>query len=74
MDDIQEIKADVKEIKTEVKVISEKLLRNTVSLEVHEYRTTLAETRLDRYESQSKWVLGLIAALVSGILLKLLFS
>ncbi len=73
MSDFNELKQDVKEIKSKVEDISATLLRNTVSLELHERRTSLAEARLDKYEANSKWVIGLIASGVIAILLKLLF-
>ena len=72
MDDLQEIKADLKEIKAEVKVISQTLDKNTASLIVHEMRTTLAEKRIERFESASKWLLGLIASSITAVLLRLL--
>ena len=70
---MDELKKDVRELRSEVKEISKTLLRNTVSLELHEARTTIAERRMDRYETNSKWVMGLIASGVITILVKLLF-
>lgn len=74
MDDYTELKTDIKEIKAKVDLIAETMLRNTVSLELHEKRTTLAETRMDRIEANSKWLLGLLTSAVGGILLKLLLK
>ncbi len=71
---MDEIREDIKDLKAEVKIISTTLLRNTVSLELHERRTTLAETRMDRYEAQSKWVIGLISSGVFTIIVKLFLS
>jgi hypothetical protein len=73
-EDVSELKADVKEIKADMKVMNETLLRNTYSLEVHMARTDLAEKRLDRYESHSKWVSGLVASGILAVLIKLLLG
>lgn len=71
MYDLKELTLDMREIKNELKSMNDTLLRNTVSLEIHEKRTTLAEKRIDKLEDQSKWVIGLIFTSTVGILVKL---
>ncbi len=75
MDDLlQEVRADVKEIKTEVKAISGILEKNTASLIVHEFRTTLAEKRIEKFEAGAKWILGIIATGLVTIIVQLVKS
>ena len=71
MEGLQEIKEDVKEIKADVKEISKILATNTASLIVHEARTTLAEKRIEKFESGAKWILGLIFGTVASAFIKL---
>lgn len=59
-----DIKADLKEIKSDIKEINGSLARNTASLEVHVYRTELAEKRIGRVES---WILGLLTAMLVAV-------
>lgn len=65
---------DVSEIKLELKEISTTLMRNTVSLEIHEQRTTLAEKRLDAIETFNRWAIGLMFTSTLGVLVRLLFK
>lgn len=73
MDNMEELRQDVKEIKTEVKTISDTLLRNTISLEVHEKRTALLENRAGRLEDSQKWFIGLIISAVLALAIKVIF-
>lgn len=66
---MQELKQDIKEIKEELKGVSATLVRNTVSLELHEKRTSLAENRLERLEV---WLLGLLASILVATIIKLI--
>ncbi len=70
---MEEIKEDLREIKAELKTVSSTLVRNTMSLELHEKRTHLAEGRIERLEQKSMWVLGLILTAVLGVFVKDLF-
>jgi hypothetical protein len=58
---ILEVREDVKEIKKEVAEVGKTLIRNTVSLEIHEKRTTQAEERITNIE---RWQLGLLTAIL----------
>lgn len=55
---MDQIKKDIREIKTSVKTIEMTLIRNTASLESHIKRTNLLE----------KLVLGIILALIAGLI------
>jgi septal ring factor EnvC (AmiA/AmiB activator) len=72
IEQLSEVKEDLREIKSDVKAISETLIRNTASLEVHVKRTDMLEDRIETYETQVKWVLGIIATTVMSILVRLL--
>ena len=62
---VSEIRQDVKEIKKEVAEVNKTLLRNTVSLEVHERRTKLAEDRIERIE---RWQLTILLAIAGAVI------
>ena len=68
MSDFLELKEDVKEIKRDVKEISQTLVRNTVSLELHEARTTASEKRI---ETMEKWLLGLLGSILLAVITKI---
>lgn len=69
MDDLKEIKTDIKEIKKNVNEIHLVLARNTQSVEHHVKRSDLSEARIYRVE---QWLLGLLSALVIGIIIRLI--
>lgn len=73
-EDIREIKEDIKEIKGDLKEISKIMGANTASLVTHEYRTTLSERRIERFESGIRWILGLIASGILAALIKLVLK
>jgi hypothetical protein len=71
---VMDMTDDVKEIKQELRIISDTLIRNTASLEIHVARTDLAEKRLDHIENFNKWWLGLMASAVVAVALRLLLK
>lgn len=66
-----EIKEDLKQIKSDVSEIKVTLAVNTKSLETHMLRTEVSERRLEKLES---WTLGLLTAILVGVIGKLFIS
>jgi hypothetical protein len=66
-----EIKEDLKQIKSDVSEIKVTLAVNTKSLETHMVRTEISERRLEKLES---WTLGLLTAILIGVIGKLFIS
>jgi hypothetical protein len=66
---MEEIKKDLKEIRRDVTDIKTDVARNTVSLDHHIKRTALAEDRIMRLEY---WMLGLLATILAGVVIRLI--
>ncbi len=64
---------DMTEIKLELRKISDTLVRNTASLEIHVARTELAEKRLDHIEVFNRWFLGLFITSLVAAIIKFMF-
>lgn len=67
-EDVVELKQDVKDIKEAVVDIKITMERNTVSLEVHEKRTSLAEGRIKSLEYAALAGLGALVLALLGLL------
>lgn len=65
---------DLREVTVELKRISDTMVRNTATLEVHVARTAIAEKRLDSIESFNRWFLGLFISGIMAIAVQLLFK
>lgn len=65
---------DLKDIKEELKTISETLVRNTATLEVHVARTHIAEKRLDALETFNRWWIGLMVSGILAVAMKLMLK
>jgi hypothetical protein len=59
------------DIRKDLQEIKETLIRNTVSLEEHIKRTTLAEARIEKLE---KYQIGFLASLLIGLMIRLLIK
>lgn len=66
-----EIREDLKQIKSDVSEIKVTLAVNTKSLETHMLRTEVSERRLEKLES---WTLGLLTAILVGVVVKLFIA
>jgi len=74
MEDLSELKSDMSEVKAELRRISDTMVRNTATLEIHVARTDLAEKRLEHVESFNRWWLGIMCSGIIAIALRLILK
>jgi hypothetical protein len=74
MEDVTEIKDAIREIQRDIRHIDATLVRNTVSLEVHEKRTDASEKRIEKLENGAIWVVGLALTAIVTYLTSLMFK